>query len=56
MAICDARYDFTHIDTGSYGSSNDSGVFRKLGEQFFENKVYLFYLFIYVYIYHFISN
>ena len=36
MAICDARYVFTHIDIGSYGSNNDCGVFRnsKMGEQF----------------------
>ena len=41
--ICDARYVFTHIDIGSYGSNNDSGVFRnsKMGEQLFENKVHL---------------
>ena len=34
MAICDACYVFTHIDIGSYGSKNDSGVFRnsKMGE------------------------
>ena len=43
MAIFDVRYVFTHIDIGSYGSNNDSGVFRnsKMGEQFFENKGHL---------------
>ena len=43
MAICDSRYVFTHIDIGSYGSNNDSGAFRnpKMGEQLFQNKVYL---------------
>ena len=43
MAICDARYVFTHIDIGSYGSNNVSGVFKnsKMGEQFFENKVHI---------------
>ena len=43
MVICDARYISTHIDIGSYGSNNGSGVFRnsEMGEQFFENKVHL---------------
>lgn len=27
LAVCDARYSFTLVDIGSYGSSNDSGVF-----------------------------
>ena len=29
MAICDARYVFSFIDIGDYGSNNDSGVFCK---------------------------
>ena len=29
MAICDARYVFSFVDIGDYGSNNDSGVFRK---------------------------
>ena len=28
MAICDARYIFFLGDIGSFGSDNDSGVFR----------------------------
>ena len=27
-AICDARYIFSLVDIGSFGSNNDSGVFR----------------------------
>ena len=43
MAICDARYVFRHIDIGSYGSNNDSGIIRnsKMREQLFENEVQL---------------
>ena len=26
LAICDARYNFTAIDVGQYGSNNDSGI------------------------------
>ena len=39
MAICDARYVFTLVDIGSYGSNHDSGVFRnsKMGKAFFNN-------------------
>ena len=37
MAICDARYVFTLVDIGSYGSNNDSGIFREsaMGKTFF---------------------
>ena len=28
MANCDARYIFTLVDIGSFGSNNDSGVIR----------------------------
>ena len=43
MAICDARYIFTLVDVGSYGSNNDCGVFRNslMGKAFFENKLKL---------------
>ena len=29
MVICDARYVFSFVYIGDYGSNNDSGVFRK---------------------------
>ena len=43
MVICDVCCVFTHIDIGSYGSNNDSGVFRnsKMGDKSFETKVHL---------------
>ena len=43
MAICDARYVFTFVDIGSYGSNNDSGVFRKsaIGKAFFNGEMNL---------------
>ena len=28
LAICDARYCFSFVDIGSYGSNNDSGIFK----------------------------
>ena len=39
LAICDARYVFALVDIGSYGSNNESGVFRNstMGKGFFEN-------------------
>ena len=41
MAICDARYFFTLVDVGSYGSNNDSGIFHKsaMGKTFFNRKM-----------------
>lgn len=43
MAICDAHYVFTLIDSGSYGSNNDSGIFRnsQMGKAFYKNKMNL---------------
>ena len=43
MAICDARYVFTLVDIGSYGSNNDSGVFRNsvMGKAFFNGEMNL---------------
>ena len=36
MVICDARYIFTLVDIGSFGSNNNSGVFRNspMGQAF----------------------
>ena len=43
MAICDARYIFSLVDIGSFGSNNDSGVFRNLptGKAFFNDEMSL---------------
>ena len=43
MVVCDARYVFTLVDIGSYGSNNDSGVFcnSKMGKALFQNKMNL---------------
>ena len=43
MAICDARYVFTLVDIGNYGSNNDSGIFRHsaMGKAFFDNDMNL---------------
>ena len=37
MSICDPRYIFTLVDIGSFGSYNNSGVFRNspIGKAFF---------------------
>ena len=43
MAICDARYTFTLVDIGDYGSNNDSGVFRnsEMGKSFLSESMNL---------------
>ena len=40
LAICDAKYCFTYVDFGQYGSKNDSSVLRSSGlyKAFEENK------------------
>ena len=30
LAVCDAKYDFTLVDVGQYGSNNNSGVLAQL--------------------------
>ena len=30
LAVCDAKYNFTLVDVGQYGSNNDSRVFAQL--------------------------
>ena len=41
LAICDAKYCFTFIDIGQYGSSNDSGVLKlsHMGKCFEDNSL-----------------
>ena len=41
LAICDARYNFTLVDVGQYGSNNDSGVLlnSEIGQRFEENSL-----------------
>ena len=43
LAICDAKYCFTLVDIGQYGSNNDSGVLAKsdIGKGFDNNKMKL---------------
>lgn len=43
MAICDARYVFSFVDIGDYGSNNDSGIFRRssIGKSFFNKEMNL---------------
>ena len=43
MAICDARYCFSLVDIGSYGSNNDSGIFRNsiMGKKFLAGEMNL---------------
>ena len=31
LAICDAKYNFTYVTMGEYGSNNDSGVLQNSG-------------------------
>ena len=43
MTICDARYTFCLVDMDSFGSNNDSGVFRNspIGKAFFNDETSL---------------
>ena len=43
IGICDARYIFTIVDISSFGSNNDSGVFRNssMGKVFFNDEMSL---------------
>ena len=43
LAACDARYCFTLIDIGQYGSNNDSGILAncEIGRRFESGKVNL---------------
>ena len=41
LATCDTRYCFSFMEIGSYGSNNDSGIFKnsKMGKLFENNKM-----------------
>ena len=41
MAVCDARYCFTLVNVGDFGSNNDSGILAKssMGKRFEEQKM-----------------
>ena len=41
LGICDARYCFSYVDVGEYGSNNDSGVLKnsRMGRKFGANKM-----------------
>ena len=41
LGICDARYYFSYVDVGEYGSNNDSGVVKnsRMSRKFGANKM-----------------
>ena len=41
LAVCDARYCFSFVDVGEYGSNNDSGVLKNsnMGKMFDRNQM-----------------
>ena len=41
LGICDARYCFSYVDVGEYGSNNESGVPKnsRMGRKFGANKM-----------------
>ena len=41
LSICDARYWFSYVYVGEYGSNNDSGVLKnsRMGRKFGANKM-----------------
>ena len=41
MAVCDTNYCFSLIDTGQYGSNNDSGVLAAIHGQRNESPIKL---------------
>ena len=41
LAVCDARYCFSSVDVGEYGSNNDSGALKNsnMGKMFDRNQM-----------------